>query len=705
MKQRTAARLAWSIWAFLMVLLVASVALVVLNGIGTDPFLVIIAPLTVGGFATVGALIASRLPHNPIGWLFLGFAAALAVTILSDEYVVRGVRLDPGSLPFMNLAAWIQGVVLIPAFGLLPLVFLLFPNGLLLSRRWRPVAWSMVAFPLIGLAGAIIRPGRTGGTILLPNPTGIEGLGEVASAVMTVGAVGSVATALVCVAGLVVRFRRARGDERQQVRWLAYVAATAGILLLATFSTEFVTTDSSRVGDVFFIVWISVLLIGIPAASGVAILKYRLYDLDIVVKRTVAFGILAAFITAAYFLAVVGLPALVFGRAAGVESLLPIVAAAVLALVFQPVRRWANRLANRLVYGKRATPYEMLTELSGRLGGVYSVEDVVPRIARVLAEGTGAQEATVWLHVGDELRPEARWPEEVTTPTDPVPAPSGELGSLPGADRVVPVRHHGELLGALAVRMPAAEPLKPQTVKLIEDLAGHAGLILRNVRLTEELKAKLVELRASRQRLVSAQDEERRRLERNIHDGAQQQLVALAVKLNLVETFTEKDPGKAREMASQVKSELQQALDDLRDLARGIYPPLLQDKGLAAALEAQARKAAVPVTIEPNGVGRYPQEAEAAAYFCVLEALQNAAKYSDASSVTVRLGQEDGNLVFEVSDDGRGFDPATTPPGSGLQNMRDRLEALGGSVDLSSAPGEGTIVTGRIPVVGGVVPA
>jgi signal transduction histidine kinase len=688
-----------------MVLLVAAMALAAWNGLGRDPFLVIVAALAVGGYATFGALIASRHHRNPIGWLFLGFAFAFVITALSDEYVLRGVRFDPGSLPFIDVAVWIQGVVLIPAFGLLPLVFLLFPNGRVLSPRWRPVAWSMVVFPLIGLAGSIIRPGLTGGTILHPNPTGIEGLRGLASALMTVGAVGSVATALVCVAGLVVRFRRASGDERQQVRWLAYVAATAGILLLATFATEFVTRDASRVGDVFFITWVSVLLLGIPAASGIAILKYRLYDLDIVVKKTVVFGILAAFITAAYFLAVVGLPALLFGSAAGVESLVPFVAAAVLALVFQPVRRWANRLANRLVYGKRATPYEMLTELSGRLGGVYSVEDVVPRIARVLAEGTGAREATVWLHVGNEVRPEARWPEGETALVDPVPAPSGELDTLPGADRVVPVRHHGELLGALAVRMPAAEPLKPQTKKLIEDLAGHAGLILRNVRLTEELKAKLEELRASRQRLVSAQDEERRRLERNIHDGAQQQLVALAVKLNLVETFSGVDAQRAREVASQAKSELQTALDDLRALARGIYPPLLADKGLAAALEAQARKAAVPVTIEPDGVGRYPQEAEAAAYFCVLEALQNVAKYAEASRAAVHLSQEDGDLVFRVTDDGRGFDPRSTPSGSGFQNMRDRLEALGGSVEIVSGPGRGTTVIGRIPVAEGAAQA
>jgi signal transduction histidine kinase len=197
---------------------------------------------------------------------------------------------------------------------------------------------------------------------------------------------------------------------------------------------------------------------------------------------------------------------------------------------------------------------------------------------------------------------------------------------------------------------------------------------------------------------VTAQDEERRRLERNIHDGAQQQLVALAVNLKLARTLAAKDPEKSQEILDRLQTEAQGALDDLRDLARGIYPPLLADKGLAAALEAQARKAALPVSIDPDGVGRYPQEAEAAAYFCVLEALQNAAKYAGASSVTVRLTQDDGDLVFTVSDDGRGFDPATTPRGSGLQNMADRLAALGGALEIRSAPGDGTTLTGRVPV-------
>jgi signal transduction histidine kinase len=209
------------------------------------------------------------------------------------------------------------------------------------------------------------------------------------------------------------------------------------------------------------------------------------------------------------------------------------------------------------------------------------------------------------------------------------------------------------------------------------------------------------ELRASRQRLVAAQDEERRRLERNIHDGAQQQLVALTVQLRLAQSLASKTAPNVAELLERLKDQTTDALNDLRDLARGIYPPLLADQGLAAALEAQARKAPIPVEVQPDGVGRYPQEAEAAAYFCVLEALQNIAKYANASSVVVRLAEEDGRLVFSVEDDGSGFDAASTPKGSGLQNMTDRLEALGGGVDVASEPGQGTTITGRIPVGSG----
>ena len=318
-------------------------------------------------------------------------------------------------------------------------------------------------------------------------------------------------------------------------------------------------------------------------------------------------------------------------------------------------------------------------------------------MARVLGEGVGAERADVWLKVDDGLRDVAVWPPDAAR-LGVVPFREGDVPVLEGADRVYRVEHAGELLGALAVRKPASDPISPADDKLISDLAAQAGLVLRNVRLTEELRSRLDDLRAAQKRIVAAQDRERRRLERNIHDGAQQQLVALTVKARLARTLTGRDPTKVAEMLTQIEGETQDALEDLRDLARGIYPPLLADKGLEAALTAQARKSAVSVDVRAEGIDRYPEEIEAAVYFSALEALQNVAKYADASRATVTLRRANGSLAFIVADDGKGFDPSVTGYGTGLQGIADRLGALDGALEVSSRPGSGTTVRGRLPI-------
>jgi signal transduction histidine kinase len=255
------------------------------------------------------------------------------------------------------------------------------------------------------------------------------------------------------------------------------------------------------------------------------------------------------------------------------------------------------------------------------------------------------------------------------------------------------------------VDKPASEPFTPAEDRLLNDVAGQAGLVLSNVRLTAELEANLerlsrqaAELRASRQRIVAAQDAERRRLERNIHDGAQQHLVALAVKLRLARQVVAKDAVKGRTMLLELQQQLDETLDTLTSLALGIYPPLLQEQGIAAALAAQYTRSGLPVHMVVDGATRYPIETEAAVYFCVLEALQNAAKHAHASRIDVRLEQRGGELFFELVDDGVGFDPATSGAGTGLQGMRDRLSVLGGDAEIESAPGRGSAVRGRVPV-------
>jgi signal transduction histidine kinase len=482
-------------------------------------------------------------------------------------------------------------------------------------------------------------------------------------------------------AAVIVRFRTSVGEERLQMKWFAGGAIVVFISQLAGFYSE---TPSVLQGLAF---------IALYAAIAVAIMRYRLYEIDVVISKTLVYGLLAAFFTLVYVIVVVGIGAAIGSRR---SPFLTILAAALIAFAFNPVRDRAGRLANRIVYGKRASPYEVLSRFSERVAGTYSVEDVLPQMAAIMGEGTGAREARIWLRIGDELRSEAVWGDpqiggQALRLTD------GNVPEIVGASKVAAVRDQGELLGALTVRKPASEPMTGAEAKLMDDLASQAGLVLRNVRLTEELKAKLEELRASRQRLVAAQDQERRRIERNIHDGAQQHLVALAMKANMAGSMVGKNTEKEGELIEQLRTGAQEALENLRDLARGIYPPLLADRGLAVALQAQALKSPIPVDVEAEDLGRYPQEAEAAIYFCCLEAMQNIAKYSGATSAHIRLTSRGDLLRFEVTDDGRGFDAAATGYGTGLQGMADRLDALGGSLEITSQPGTGTTVTGTLP--------
>jgi signal transduction histidine kinase len=451
------------------------------------------------------------------------------------------------------------------------------------------------------------------------------------------------------------------------MKWFVYAAA----LMLVTLIPVNVVEDTPAWMQVLSGITTALL----PVAVGVAILKYRLYDIDLVINKSLVYAILAGFITVVFLTLVVGVGTIVGDR----STFLAAVAAAVVALVFQPVRRWAQHLANRLVYGERATPYEVLSGFSERLAETYSIEDVLPRTARVLTEGLGADGVAIVLRENDRRETIARWP--------------ADAGDRRQDTRAFEVRHQGALLGEIEVAMAPGEPLDASREKLVHDVAAQAGLVLRNVAL-------IGDLRASRARLVAAQSEERRRIERNIHDGAQQQLVALAVKLRLADSLVGRDEAQIHGLLAELQRETNDALEDLRDLARGIYPPLLADQGLGAALASQSRKASVPVALDTDGIGRYPQETEAAVYFSCLEALQNVAKYARATSATVRLTQANSSLTFEITDDGIGFDPAVTGHGSGLQGIADRLAALGGELTVRSAPGDGTTIIGRVPIVG-----
>jgi signal transduction histidine kinase len=700
-------RIAWAAWSIVAVLAIISAVLHVLNGPPgwAHEFGFPGGSTIVGlGMASAGLVVAVQQPRNPVGWLFIGGGASLTLASAAQQYAIHAVYVAPGSLPLPLAAAWLGSSVIVVLLPLLAVFLpLLFPDGKLPSPRWRIPAWLMAtvsiallvvgATPPLGRAASVGADGTMTGAALSGSSSGINDLGGALSLAIFICAAASIVS-------LILRFRRSRGDEREQLKWFLFATA----FLVATFVVGAFSASGSN-SPLRLVVPVLMLLamLGLPVATGVAILKYRLYDIDIVISRTLVYGALAAFITAVYVGIVVGVGTLV-GSGGQPNLVLSIVATAIVAVAFQPVRERLQKVANRLVYGKRATPYEVLSQFSERVAESYAADDVLPRMARVLADGTGAERADVWLRTGENLRQAASWPADSGI-AEPARMVADSLPEMREADRAVEVRHQGELLGALTVTKRKGESLTPVEEKLLADLAGQAGLVLKNVGLTAELQQRLEELRASRQRLVAAQDEERRRLERNLHDGAQQNLVALKVKLGLAEMFAEKDPARAKQTLAELKVDADEALETLRDLARGIYPPLLADRGLVAALESQARKATLPVQVDADGVGRYPQDIEAAVYFCCLEALQNVQKYAAAQSAVVKLDGSKSGLIFEVTDDGQGFDGASVKRGAGLTNMTDRIDALGGRLEVSSTPERGTRVHGSLPAGVAVAPA
>jgi signal transduction histidine kinase len=645
----------------------------------------------------VGVLILWRHPRHWAGWLFLITGITFPLLTLTQALVAHGVKANPGSIPFVGFWAFVGEYALYP-IALIPLLFLLYPDGHPPSRRWRWAVAGLVGGTALAIVAFLFRPGPFNNWlevgILYENPFGVDALAEVGPTLIGVGATIALISAFSTVFAVRQRFMRSTGEERQRMRWIAYVALLAGSFFALQWVLGFIfeilaPDEDAPVFEYLFAATALTLAVGIPTAYLIAIFRYGLWNLDVVVKKTVQYGILVAAFTAVAGFVLYLMSEIVIGGGTDLD-LVPILALAlVFAFAFNALRSPARRLADRVVYGKRSTPYEVLSEFSDRIGGAFSMDDVLPRMAQLLGEATGAETTRIWLHVGDELRPEVTWPPDAPH-VDPRHFTETDLPADLGGE-VFEVRHQGELLGALTVSLPPNDPIDPAKERLARDMAAQAGLVLRNVALIEDV-------RESRRRIVTAQDERARALERNIHDGAQQQLVALSVKLRLAEQLVEREPVKARELLADLQSDAAATLDDLRDLARGIYPPLLADRGLSAALEAQARRSSLIVAVHPDGVGRYGQDVEAAVYFCCLEALNNAAKYSEASRVDIRLSTGDGELRFEVSDDGRGFDRSVTSYGTGLQGMADRLDAIGGSIDVVSAPGEGTTVIGRLPV-------
>ncbi|HEV2476642.1 MAG TPA: histidine kinase, partial [Candidatus Dormibacteraeota bacterium] len=633
----------------------------------------------------VGALIASRRPRNPIGWIMLAIGLVSAIGGVFDESArqLYAPRLDLGAGLFLVGDALSRLVLL-----LVGLLLLLFPDGRLPSRRWRSVviagatAWGLsvitevfVPVPLADFA--MISPPQ--------NPFGIASLNDFSPGPAIGVSIFIVffASVFLSIVSVAFRFHRAGPELRLQLKWVGLAAS----LLVAAIvgGNVFVATAQSWSGwaPLPFSVVQLVAFLATNLAIAVAILRHRLFDIDLVISRTVAYGVLAGVITVFYIVVVAGVGGILAAGSAS-RLLLAVVATAFVAVAFQPLRTRLERLANRLVYGVHAVPYEVLADFTTRLDGRQDSLQMLPVMAKMLAQGTGSDAATVWLHENGRDVAASSFPEHQQVTPDT-------------ATRSVLLQHAGANLGRLAVVRKSGEALSPTEERLMDGLASQAGLVLHSAGLQDQLSRRMVELRQSRHRLVAAQDEARRRLERDLHDGAQQNLVSLRMKLGLAASVARERPGSLEPLLQEMQSELGAALDSLRNLARGVYPPLLEAEGLKAALRARARQ--VPISIDVQcGSERYPRELEGAVYFCCSEALQNLSKHSRATRGSVRVWCDEGRLAFEVSDNGRGLDPTRAKSGGGLQNIRDRLDVLGGVMEVSSTPGTGARVAGWVPL-------
>ena len=369
---------------------------------------------------------------------------------------------------------------------------------------------------------------------------------------------------------------------------------------------------------------------------------------------------------------------------------LAVLATAIVAVTLEPARRQLRRLL-------LVTPHDRLARFASTLAAVVATDEVAPGMARLIAEATGSRRVEVWLRHGDAVDAgelAARWPSA-----------AGPIDPTAEGTRTQDIRSGGRVLGRLVRDLGDAGTMSPLEHRLVDDLIDQAGAALSTVALTAELADRVeqrtvraAELRASRQRIVATSDAARRRLERDIHDGAQQHLVALAVNVSLAATVAGRDPSRSAQLLTDLAAASRVALATLDELVSGIHPHLLDDAGLAAALRAAVATSPVPVRIEVELTQRPPREVESAVYFGSLEAVQNALKHAAPEAISVTIREQAGSVSLLVRDDGRGFDLTAHRDGMGLSNLADRIESVGGTFTITTRPGAGTSVSARIPM-------
>jgi signal transduction histidine kinase len=679
--------LAWSTPTLCGAFAVATLWLAVLNGrtLGTMVVDQGIAALVVLSLAcsAVGGLLAARRPDDSLGWLFCAAGVLQGVLVLAEEYGLYALRTRPGLLPLGAEAAWLKEWIWAPGVGLI-LVFLplLFPTGHPPSHGWWPVAWLgglaiglsslLLAVPLWAARGtALLDP--AGGAEYLVAPTWARLLDVIGVPLLLVA--GSGATASLC-----LRFHRARGVERQQITW--FLAAVTLTLIFVGASERF-PSDGSLLATCLAVLSL-VVVPSIPVATGIAVLGYRLYDIDVVVNRALVYGALVAVITGCYVLAVAGVGGLVSPED---DLFVSLVATGIVAVLFAPLRTRLQRAVDRLMHGQRNEPYAVLSTLGRQVDAALEPRAVLFAIADTVAR------ALKLPHVAVELR---RHDASAIGGLE-----SGAVVGAPvGEPLLLPLTHGGEPLGRLVVSpRRAGESFDPAERRLLADLARQAGVAVHAARLT-------LDLQRSRETLVTAREEERRRLRRTLHDRVGPALSSTVLKLGAVRRLLPAD-SSAHELLHQVREDMRATAAEVRTLAYDLRPPALDQLGLVSAIfdhvergqAAEDGPATWGMHVEvdaPDPFPALPAAVEVAAYSIACEALTNAARHAGAGHVRVRLRLDGPLVVLEVADDGTGLTPAHLP-GVGMECMRERAEEIGGTLTVGTPTSGGTRVLARLP--------
>ena len=613
-------------------------------------------------YGTVGAVIGIRLPGHRIGWLFSLIGLLSALSVLTYSYAEYG--LYAADAPFARTAAVVWSS-LEPVAPLLVLSLLLLPDGRLPSRRWRPVAGMLLLAAVLLPVSRLFAGGRLEDPFsVLSNPLGVAGSRGALDALDMGAWTLTWVAAILAVVAVRRRLRGSQGVERQQLKWVLAVTTAVGVVVVLDMGTWFIWPEGHLQERMAVI---GLAFTAIPVAAGIAILRYRLYDIDIVIDRALVYGALTVLLAITY----AGVT-LLLGTAVGSGSA-PATAAATLAVavVFRPLRARVQEAVDLRFHRAR---YDALRRVTSFL------EDV--RAGRVPPEDVQAVLRDVLDEPGLELRfplPESGRYVDVRGAAV-APAPEDRR-------RRTPIERAGMPIAEVLHDTPAGE-----RADLLRRVVDAAGLAIEIVRLRVELRRQLDEVAASRRRIVAAGDEERRRIERNLHDGAQQRLVSIGLALRHAQH--ELGPGtEAGETLEAALAEIAVAIQELRELARGLRPSQL-DAGLGSALEELASR--VPITVSVDATPeRLPVGIEATAYFVACEALTNAAKHAQASRVSLSAQRRNGSLVVRVSDDGIGG--ASLGGGSGLSGLADRVGAHGGTLRIDSERGSGTTLTAELP--------